>query len=233
MEKNLPKHIAIFPDGDRRWAKEKGLSPVEGYGVGVERLLDIVKKADELGIKYITFWGFSTENWKREENETNFLINEIFIKKGRELKGEFVAQKARFRHLGRKDRLPAKLVELLNEIEEETKDFTERFVSVGLDYGGRDEILRAIKSIVKRGFDVDSIDEELVSNSLDTAGIPDPDMIIRTSGEHRLSGFMPWQTIYSELFFVDTYFPDFTDDKFADLVDQFSNRERRFGAEAK
>lgn len=226
---DLPKHIAIFPDGDRRWAKERGLSFAQGYIEGVERLRSVVRKANEIGIEILTFWGFSTENWKRDDNEVGFLINEIFTKKGRELKQEFIDLKVRFRHLGRKDRIPSALRKLFEELESATKDNNEKTVCIAIDYGGRDEITRAVKKIVESGVSADDINEELISSSLDTAGLPDPDMIIRTSGEHRLSGFMPWQTTYSELFFVDTYFPDFSDDQFEDLVHQFSTRERRFG----
>ncbi len=225
----LPKHIAIFPDGDRRWARKNGLNEVEGYRAGVERLLGIVKKADELGIENLTFWGFSTENWTRAENEVNFLMNEIFIKRGRELKDEFVKTKAKFKHIGRKDRLPVKLSELLNEIEDETAHFEGRTLTMALDYGGRDEILRAVRKIVEQKVPVESIDEAIFTSYLDTAGIPDPDMIIRTSGEKRMSGFMSWQTAYSELFFLDTYFPDFTDEMFEKVVMEFAKRERRFG----
>lgn len=225
----LPKHIAIFPDGDRRWARNNGLSEVEGYRVGVERLLSIVKKADSMGIENLTFWGFSTENWTRAESEVSFLMNEIFIKRGSELKDEFIKTNARFKHIGRKDRLPSKLSDLLNEIEEKTAHFEGKTLTMAIDYGGRDEIIRAVKKIVSDGVKAEDIDDKVFSSYLDTVDIPDPDMIIRTSGEQRMSGFMPWQTAYAELFFLDTYFPDFTDEMFEDVVMAFGNRERRFG----
>lgn len=226
---SVPKHIAIIPDGNRRWARSKGLSDLEGHMEGVRRTLDIVEKAHELGVEVITFWGFSTENWKRDGDEVSYLMKDIFINQGKKFLQKFYDQKARFIHLGRKDRLPKELVSILSDLEEKTKEFVGRTVCFAIDYGGRNEILRAIQNIVESGAKSEEITEEFVGKLLDTKGIPDPDMIIRTSGEQRLSGLMPWQSVYAELFFVPIFYPEFTKDKFEEVVSDFANRQRRFG----
>jgi len=229
MKKTIPKHVAIIPDGDRRWARERGLNELEGYRVGVERLLEIVERADKLGIEVLTFWGFSTDNWKRSDEEINYLMKKIFIDNGKRYRERFIEKGVVFRHLGRKDRLPKELVDLLSDMEEKTKNNSGKTVCFAIDYGGRDEILRAVKKIVRNSVKDVDIDEKVFSNYLDTFGIPDPDMIIRTSGEYRLSGYLPWQSIYSELFFIREHFPDLTADIFEEIVTEFSRRSRRKG----
>jgi undecaprenyl diphosphate synthase len=234
MEKSLskiPKHVAIIPDGNRRWAKENGKSSLEGHMAGRERTIDLIEKASELGVEVITFWGFSTENWKRSAEEIAYLMKEIFVGGYKKYLDKFREMKCRFIHLGRKDRLPKEVLDALGSLEEESKEFKEKTVCFAIDYGGRDEIKRMVKSLLEKGLSEDEVTDEIISASLDSADIPDIDMIIRTSGENRLSGFMPWQSEYAELFFIPDYFPDLTPEKFEVIVKEFGNRARRFGGD--
>ncbi len=228
MEKNL-QHIAIIPDGNRRWAKEKGLLGIEGHRKGAENFEILLNATRELGIKYFTSWAFSTENWKRSQEENNFLFDlaREFTKR---YKKKFLSEKTKFIHIGRKDRIPADVVATLREMEEETKHFDSFVVLIGMDYGGHDELLRALDKIKEKGLEVN---EENIEANLDTAGIPAPDLIIRTSGEQRLSGFMSWQSAYSEYYFPKVYFPDFGKEELKQAVDDYYNRNRRFGGDNK
>ncbi len=224
MEKQLT-HIAIIPDGNRRWAKEKGLPAFEGHRRGAENFEHLLNTARDLGIKYFTSWAFSTENWKRTEEENGYLFGlaREFIKK---YKKKFLSEKVRFMHIGREDRLPQDIVQALKDMEEETKMFDGFTTIIGMDYGGHDEILRALDRIKLAGLE---ITPENIENNLDTAGIPAPDLIIRTSGEQRLSGFMSWQSEYSEFYFPQVYFPDFGPEQLIRAVEDFRGRNRRFG----
>lgn len=227
MEKQLT-HIAIIPDGNRRWAKEKGLPAFEGHRRGVENFERLLYTTRDLGIKYLTAWAFSTENWKRTADENNYLFNlsREFFKK---YKKKFLDEKVRFIHIGRKDRLPQYVVESLKEMEEETKIFDGFTTIIGMDYGGHDELLRTLDKIKSAGL---SITQENIESNLDTAGIPAPDLIIRTSGEQRLSGFMSWQSAYAEFYFPKTYFPDFGPEQLTKAIEDFKNRDRRFGGDS-
>jgi len=223
MIKNIPNHIAIIPDGNRRWAKEKGLPTFEGHKKGFEALINIGKKTRELGIKILTVWAFSTENWKRSKEEISYLMNlyEIMLDK---YLTEALREKIRIIHLGRKDRINKTLKNKIINIEEKTKNFTQYYLCIGLDYGGRDEIVRAIKKS-------SNLSEDNFNQFLDTKDLPypNPDLIIRTGGEKRLSGFLLWQCQYSELVFIDKYLPDFNNDDFEKIINDFSKRQRRFG----
>lgn len=225
---NIPMHIVIIPDGNRRWAKNKGLKGIAGHAKAteVENILSLLNETKKLGIKYISIWGFSTENWKRSKMEKDYLFK-LISNLINELKDHAIKNKIKFKHLGRKDRLPKKLITKLEEIEQETNNFNELNVQICLDYGGRDEIVRAVKKIINST--VKEIDESTFSNYLDTAEIPEPDLIIRTGGEFRLSGFMPYQSTYSELYFTDTFFPDFNPEELRKAVEEFSRRKRNFG----
>jgi undecaprenyl diphosphate synthase len=224
----VPHHIAIIPDGNRRWAKQKGLNVTDGHeqSASLDNVMAVLNEARDLGVKYMTFWAFSTENWKREEKEVKFLFNmlEEWVPK---LKDKLVESKIRFRHIGRKDRIPGKLAGMLEDLEDCTKSFTEYNLQLCLDYGGRDEIARAINRIISSG--VRNITEEDLARYLDTHGLPDPDLVIRTSGEKRTSGFMPFQSGYSELYFTNCYFPDFGPNEIRSAVEEFANRKRNFG----
>jgi undecaprenyl diphosphate synthase len=224
-ENNIPRHIAIIPDGNRRWAKRNGLSTTEGHKKGADNFGDLFKAGKELGVKYFSTWAFSTENWKRPEEEMNYLFDLIreFAKKQKE---EFLKEKTRFIHLGRKDRLPKDLVEIINDLEEETKHFTDYTAAIGIDYGGHDELIRAFEKIKGAGLE---ITEENIEKNLDTADMPPPDLIIRTSGEQRLSGFMSWQCAYSEFYFAEVHYPDFDKDELIKAVEEYKNRKRTYG----
>jgi len=225
--KKVPVHISIIPDGNRRWAREKGLRSVEGYkAVGYEHLESLVSEAKKLGVKYMSLWIFSTENWKRPKSEIKFLFDH-FVRNTKTLLESSIKNKVRIRHIGRKDRLPKNVVQELIKLEEDTKDFDSMNVQMCLDYGGRDEIVRAVNKIVKEG--KRKVNEKEFASYLDSVDIPDPDLIIRTSGEKRTSGFMPFQSSYSELYFADVHFPDFTSKELRKAVEEFSRRRRNFG----
>lgn len=215
----IPRHVALIPDGNRRWAKEKGLSTYEGHKKGFDQIVSIGKKARKIGIKILTVWAFSTENWKRTPEEISYLMKLFEIMIGKFLR-DAMKEEVRIIHLGRKDRLDKKLINKILEVEEKTKKFDKYYLCVALDYGGRDEIERAVK-VNKNNF----------SKFLDTKDLPypDPDLIIRTGGEQRLSGFMLWQSQYSELKFVKKYLPDYSDLDFEKTIQEFSARQRRFG----
>lgn len=228
LQKTVPRHIAIIPDGNRRWAQSKGLKPWEGHRAAstkehLSRLLQVLK---ELRIPYLSLWAFSTENWNREERE----LKELFSLLSNALdsfKEEFLKSGVRFRHLGRRDRLPPELIASISSLEDATAHISEFNLQMCLDYGGRDELARAINKILQSG--VSAINEEEISRYLDTHGIPDPDLIIRTSGEQRMSGFMPYQGTYSEYYFTSLHFPDFGPDQLREAVADFERRKRNFG----
>ncbi len=227
----LPNHVAIITDGNRRWARTRGLPTFLGHREGAKRIEELTQHVRDRGIKTFTVWALSTENWlKRSKEEVTYLL---------ELIGEMVdkifkdAQKnnMRFVHLGRKDRLPKKLIDKVKNAEEKTKQNSAYIFNIGLDYGGRDELLRAVNKAreLKTG---NSVTAEQFAALLDTGDqpYPDPDIIIRTGGEQRLSGYLPWQGDYAELFFEKTYLPDFTTEKFDVVLEEFSRRKRNFGA---
>lgn len=223
-----PIHVVVIPDGNRRWAKEKGLAASLGHEKAFDRdnLLSIMDEAKALGVKYLSFWAFSTENWNRDSLEVNILFK-LFSKWLNEVEKDFHDRKIRFIHIGRKDRIPKALAEKLTKVEEETRHFMDFTVILCLDYGGRDEIIRAVNKAIQSG--AEKVDENSFKQYLDTKDIPDPDLIIRTSGEQRLSGFMPFQGVYSELYFTPVYFPDFDANELRRAVSEFSKRKRRFG----
>ncbi|MFH1787200.1 MAG: polyprenyl diphosphate synthase [archaeon] len=223
----IPSHVAIIPDGNRRWARRLGMNPSEGHKKSAqeESYKPLLVEAEKLGIKYLSLWLFSTENWKRSEEEKKVLFD-LLLNSFENLKENFHKNKIRFRHLGRKDRLPRELLDKLNLLEKETKNYSVFNIQFLIDYGGRDEILRAVNNIIKKE---KKIDEEGFKRYLDTKNVPDPDFIIRTSGEKRLSGLMPYQGVYSELYFTRKHFPCFKPRDLRKAVMSFGKRERRFG----
>jgi undecaprenyl diphosphate synthase len=222
---NLPKHVAIIMDGNRRWAKKRGLPAFEGHRRGSLAFEKLIEKAGDMGIKCLSAWAFSTENWKRSKEEVSALFSLI-----EQMLSKYAVrcqkEKVRFVHIGRKDRIPSNLKNAIEKLEEDTKEFVKATIVLAIDYGGHDEILRTVDKISKSGKDITS---ENIEKNLDTAKLPQIDYIIRTGGEKRLSGFMSWQCAYAELFFTDTYFPAFTPKKFEEAIEEFSNRVRRFG----
>jgi len=226
----IPTHVAVIPDGNRRWAKQRGLPGTDGHAKAIEikKVVALLDETQKIGIKFISLWGFSTENWKRSLIEKKLLFH-IFEKLANDLEEYIEKNKVKFKHIGRKDRLPKSLIETLNKLEEKTKNNKGLNVQLCLDYGGRDEIVRAIKKMSK---DVQKeIDESTLANYLDTANIPEPDLIVRTGGNQRLSGFMPYQGAYSELYFTKTFFPDFGPAELKEAVEEFSRRKRTFGGD--
>jgi len=229
MEKQkMPKHIAIIMDGNRRWAKKRNLPTKLGHKQGAETLKKLARYANKIGLEYLTVYAFSTENWKRTEEEVNSLMSllqnylEDFAK-------EADTENIVIRVLGDRKPLSDKLNEKIDEAIERTKNNTGTIFNIALNYGGRDEIVHAAKRIAERVKDgeinIDDINEELVSQNLYTREIPDPDLLIRTSGEIRLSGFLPWQTIYSEFYFIDKLWPDFTSDDLDEAIKVYNGRK--------
>lgn len=231
-KKNVPVHVLIIPDGNRRWARERGLQASFGHYTSAsdERIMELFLEAKRMRVRYLSLWGFSTENWKRDEKEIKAIFN-LILKKIDKFREEAHKHRIRFRHLGRKDRLPKELLKELTKLERETEDYEDLNVQLMLDYGGRDEIIRAVNKMLKSG--VKKIDEKTFEYYLDSKDIPDPDLIIRTSGEKRTSGAMPYQAAYAELYFADCYFPEFTSEEFRKAMRAYIDRVRRFGATAK
>lgn len=224
----IPKHVVIIPDGNRRWATNKGYEGTFGhYKAGAyDNLEELFKEGQKIGVEFMSIWGFSTENWKRSESEKKQIFN-LILSGVEKFTKDAHKNKMRFRHIGRKDRLPKVLVDALDKLERETKDFDKFNIQLCLDYGGRDEIIRAINKILKSG--KKNVSEIDFNEFLDSSGIPDPDLIIRTSGEQRISGFMPYQGAYAELYFSDLYFPDFNAKELKKAILEFGRRQRRFG----
>jgi undecaprenyl diphosphate synthase len=224
----VPRHLVIIPDGNRRWARQHGLSDNDGHRRGAEVLEDLLWQCRDWGIEVLTFWGFSTENWERDKNEVNYLMRLVrrFLRRNMD---ELVTQQVRFRHLGRRDRIPHTVRKAIELVEDRTQAFSEYCLCLCLDYGGRDEIVRAMRRILEKAIAPSLLDEGMVGSFLDTVGLPDPDLILRTSGEHRLSGILPYQGVYSELAFVDEYFPELTAERLRGVLRDYSARTRRFG----
>ena len=223
------QHVAIIMDGNRRWAKAKGLDPVKGHEQAAKEAVEpIIEKCADLGIKYVTFWAFSTENWKRDEMELQKLFDVFRFALG-SLALRFIKKGAKLRILGDINRFPTDIAQKTIEMMSKSSNNHKITVTFALNYGGRDEIIRAVKKIIKDKVPTEKIDEDLFSSYLDTAGIPDPDLIIRTGGDQRTSGYLPWQSVYSELYFTPVLFPDFSPNELQIALDEFSRRDRRFG----
>jgi undecaprenyl diphosphate synthase len=225
-------HLAIIPDGNRRWAKKRNLPTFYGHKKGFDQAIKLSKKARELGIKVLTFWAFSTENWQRKKDEVDYLMKLFEEMIDRNLKIA-LKDKIRIVHLGRKDRISSHLRKKILNAEEKTKKFDKYYLAIALDYGGRDEIIRAISKMKNQNFFTKekNIDESLLFQFLDTKDLPypQPDLIIRTSGEQRTSGFMIWQAAYSEWIFHPKYFPDFSPADLQWCINEYYKRQRRFG----
>ncbi|MEX1071073.1 MAG: isoprenyl transferase [Anaerolineales bacterium] len=225
---NVPQHIAIIMDGNGRWAKARGLPRLAGHRAGTENLRRIIEACVEFGVKYLTIYAFSTENWGRPEEEVSGLMSifdEVFE---REL-AELHKQGARLQHIGRLDQVRESLREKVIKGMEKTKNNTRLVLNVAFNYGGRDEIVHAIGNMLKDGVKPEEVDEELVSQYMYTAGMPDPDLVIRTSGEQRISNFLIWQAAYAEWVFPPTFWPDFGRDELFAAIQEFGHRERRYG----
>lgn len=228
--KNLPLHVAITMDGNGRWAQQRKLPRTAGHDQGLHTGKRIVKLASDLGIKYLTLYVFSTENWKRTEKEVGFLMNLIHIHLCGEL--EFYKQNGiKINHIGDIESLPDSIKKDITEAIEDTKDFSGMTLNLAINYGGRDELLRGIKKIINNKINENEITEQLISSFLDMPQSPDVDLLIRTGGEKRLSNFLLWHIPYAEQIYTDTLWPDYTDEEFLKNIEDFSHRNRRFGAE--
>jgi undecaprenyl diphosphate synthase len=228
-EKNI-HHVAMILDGNRRWAKENGLLPIQGHRKGAETVDTLMSHIYGKGVHTITFWVFSTENWQREPSQVKGLLS-LFIEWAERYLERALRDKIRIVHIGRRDRIPEKLSTLIVKYEEETKHFQDRLLNIALDYGGRDEVLRAVRRIQEKSVHAEDLSEENFNTYLDTADqpYPDPDIIIRTGGEQRMSGFMIWQSAYAEYFFVQKNLPDMTTKDIDDILEEYKERQRRFG----
>lgn len=228
----LPKHVAIIMDGNRRWAKLRGLPILQGHRAGSKATRQVIEACVELGIPVLTLYAFSTENWKRPSLEVQGLFRLMDVTLRRE-RDELNANGVKIKHIGVTEGLPDFLVKTLRETEEMTKDNTTLLVNIAINYGGRNELVRAIRSIsakVAAGqISPDEIDEELVKAHLDTNGLPDPDLLIRTGNEWRISNFLLWQIAYTEIYVTPTLWPDFTKKEFLLALLDYQHRERRFG----
>lgn len=224
----LPIHIGIIMDGNGRWAKLRNLPRTKGHREGLDVAKQIVKAASDLGIKFVTLYTFSTENWKRTQEEVGYLMT--LIKKHLSSEFNFYKEnKIRIEHIGDITALPMDVQTEIKNAKNDTKDFTGTTVLLAINYGGKDEIIRGIKKLAAQKKDFSSITEQDLSLALDTKNIPDVDLLIRTGGELRLSNFLLWQAAYAELIFTDTLWPDYTKEEFIKNIQTFQHRTRRFG----
>ena len=229
---NIPEHVAIILDGNGRWAKNKHMPRTYGHTVGSKVVERTVEDASDIGIKYLTVYVFSTENWKRSQDEVSMLFSLIerylrsLIKKSKK-------NNVRCRVIGRRDKMSSSMLQVIEKLEEETKDNTGLTFTLAINYGGRDEITRAVQGIaqdVKDGkLNAEDITGSTISDYLDTSGMPDPDLLIRTGGDERLSNYLPWQLTYTEFYFTPVLWPAFTKNDLIDAVIKYNGRDRRFG----
>jgi undecaprenyl diphosphate synthase len=226
METNLPEHIAIIMDGNGRWARERGLKRTEGHKEGLEAAKRIVRRVSDIGVPYLTLYTFSTENWRRAEQEVSFLMG--LIHKHLKAEFEFYKQhKIRVVHSGDLSGLPYVIQDDIHDVMNTTSHFTKLTLNLAINYGGRDEIVRAVKRIVEHH---GHVNEESIAAALDQPFLPEPDLIIRTGGEQRISNFLIWQSAYAELMFTEKYWPDIIPEDIDQMIEAFSSRTRRFGA---
>ena len=231
----LPQHIGFIMDGNGRWAKERGLERSAGHKEGAKTFRRIGEYCADVGIKYLTFYAFSTENWNRPKKEVLALMNlfKEYLREGDTRTGENTIRQMRLRFIGEREGLPKDLLKLIEKAERETAHYEKMTVNIALNYGGRAEITHAVKDIVqlvKDGkMDISDITEQTICDHIYTAGQPDPDIIVRPSGEYRLSNFLPWQSAYSEFWFSNVLWPDFTEEHVNEILRDYQKRNRRFG----
>ena len=221
-------HIAIIMDGNRRWAKEHLLPSMMGHKKGVDALKKVTRACDDFGIKYLTLYAFSTENWNRKKEEVDFLMDLLATTLKNELK-ELNENNVKMNFIGDLKALNPNLQNILDESKETTKNNTGVILTVAINYGSRDEIVNAVKSIVKDGIKEEEITQELISKYLYTSNLPDPDLLIRTSGEKRISNYLLWQIAYSEIYITETYWPEFDKIALSEAIIEFAKRQRRWG----
>lgn len=231
-ERGIPTHVAIIMDGNGRWAQKRGLPRTAGHAQGARVVEQILEDADHMGIRYLTVYAFSTENWSRPQSEVKMLMNLLRTYMRTSL-AKCTKNNVRVRVIGDKSKLDADLQKAIADLEENTKNNTGIGFQIAINYGARDEMRRAVTAIAKKAAEgtlkPEDITEDTISGALDTAGIPDPDLLIRTSGEERLSNFLMWQLSYAEFYFTETAWPDFTKEDLQKAVDSYMHRERRMG----
>ncbi len=225
---NLPVHVAIIMDGNGRWANKRNLPRIAGHREGVKRVREIVEESGKLGIKYLTLYTFSKENWKRPKEEVSFLMK-LFIKSTKEQFKDLMKNNVKVKIIGDRNGMPSDVIKMFEWIEEETRENSGLKLLLAINYGGRAEIIQAINRIVIDKITPNEIDNALFEKYLYTNGIPDPDLVIRTSGEIRISNFLLWQIAYSELYFTDVFWPDFSRDEYKKAIENYMHRKRRFG----
>ncbi len=229
---NIPAHIAVILDGNGRWAKKRHMPRTYGHKVGSQVVEDMLYIVDEYGVKYFTVYAFSTENWKRSEEEVSILMSilRLYLK---DCVKKSMKNNVRCRVIGKREGLSKDIIESICVLEETTKNNTGLNFTIAINYGGRDEITRAIKKIasqIEEGtMSASDITEQTINSNLDTCELPDPDLLIRTSGEERLSNYLPWQLAYTEFYFTDTLWPDFNEEELIKAFEKYNKRERRFG----
>jgi undecaprenyl diphosphate synthase len=232
-EKTLPRHVAFIMDGNGRWAKKRFLPRIAGHKAGVEALKKVIRYSSKVGIEYVTVYAFSTENWRRPAKEVKGILDLLVTAMNKEF-DELIANDVKIKMLGIEEDLPKKVKNAFHKAEEKTKNNEGLQFNIAFNYGSRDEMLHSVKEISKlieeEVIEINDIDEVLFEKFLYTKDIPDPDLVIRTSGEVRLSNFLLWQISYSELYFTDTYWPDFDEKSYQKALDEYSNRKRRFGS---
>ena len=224
-----PSHVAIIMDGNGRWALKKGLPRIAGHKAGVNTLKNIVKKSSELKIQFLTLFAFSSENWNRPDSEISDLMELLKLYLNNEAK-QLLKNDVKLVVIGRRDRIETSIIEKINSLEDKSKNNKGLNLVIALDYGGREDIRQAFIKILKNYNNKSDISLELISKNLMTKNIPDPDLIIRTSGEYRISNFLLWQSAYSEYIFVKCYWPEFNDNEYLKALEEFKSRERRFGS---
>lgn len=227
----IPTHIAIIMDGNRRWARKRGLPTQLGHAQGVKALENVALACQKKGVKYLTVFAFSTENWKRSKEEVDYLMD-LLAKNISDFDKRFENKNVRIKLVGDKNGLPDKLVKGINEIEERTKDKDGLTVNIAINYGGRAEIVNATKKMledIRNGKIGEEINENTLSAYMYTKDDPDPDLVIRTAGEIRTSGFLTWQSVYSELYFTETFWPDFDEKELDKAIEEYNKRKRNFG----
>ncbi len=230
LDKNKrPGHVGIIMDGNGRWANLRGLPRVEGHREGAQRSKDVIKAAIDLGVNALTLYAFSLENWKRPQEEISTLMELLKVYLKTEIE-ELLERGVVFRVIGNREKLPEAVRMLIEHTEALSSMNTGMTLVLALSYSGKDEIIRAIKRMTEKGYDLSNLDESTLESNLDTAGLPPVDLIIRTSGEERTSNFLIWQAAYAELYFTDTLWPDFTKEEFLSAIHNYQQRERRFGA---
>jgi undecaprenyl diphosphate synthase len=225
---SLPQHVAIIMDGNGRWARQRNLPRIAGHKAGTDNLRRILRACVEKNIKILTLYAFSTENWSRPQEEVSGLMNILDMVIDREL-AELDKNGVQIRHIGRTDRVPENLQKKIKSAVERTSHNDKLILNVALNYGGRAEIVDAVRAMAADGLNLEYINEDTISRYLYTSGLPDPDLIIRTSGEYRISNFLIWQAAYAEYYVTDTFWPDFDENELQKAIEHYNNRERRFG----